>query len=95
MAKFTVRVELRDSEDADYDDLHKKMETKGFSRTVIITESGVKKLLPSAEYSYKSDTKSTSDVGELAESIAEKVKKNPKIMVTKSAGHYYANFDLA
>ena len=40
MAKFTVRVELRDSKDADYEDLHKKMELNGFSRTVTITDSG-------------------------------------------------------
>ncbi|WP_227726153.1 DUF2622 domain-containing protein [Yersinia proxima] len=95
MAKFTVRVELRDPEAADYDDLHKKMEEKGFSRTVIITASGVRKILPGAEYNYKSETKSTAEVGGLAESIAEKVKTNPKVMVTKSAGCYYANLDLA
>ncbi|MGS3398514.1 hypothetical protein [Klebsiella quasipneumoniae] len=34
MATFTVRVELRNSKDADYDELHELMEANGFSRTV-------------------------------------------------------------
>ncbi|BBR05515.1 Uncharacterised protein [Klebsiella pneumoniae] len=95
MAKFTVRVELRDSKDADYEDLHKKMELNGFSRTVTITDSGEVQVLPNAEYSYKSDTKDKAEVGKLAESIAEKIRKNPKIMVTKSGGRWYANLDQA
>lgn len=30
MAKFTVRVELHDANSEDYDNLHKKMEAKGY-----------------------------------------------------------------
>lgn len=93
MSKFSVRVELRHSESADYDKLHEKMEANGFSRTVTITSTGVVKYLPSAEYSYESENKTPAQVGELAESIALQVKPNPKIMVTKSAGRYYANLD--
>ncbi|PWI80325.1 DUF2622 domain-containing protein [Enterobacter sp. CGMCC 5087] len=95
MAKFTVRVELRDSKDADYDELHEKMKSKGFSRTVRMTDSGEVLVLPNAEYSYESDTKDKAAVGELAESVAEKIRKNPKIMVTKSGGRWYANLDKA
>ena len=71
MAKFTVRVELRNSEDADYEELHKSMKKQGFQRT-ITTDSGNTYYLPSAEYNYVSASKSKEDVGSLAESIAEK-----------------------
>ncbi|EPC3580691.1 type V toxin-antitoxin system endoribonuclease antitoxin GhoS [Citrobacter braakii] len=92
MAKFTVRVELRNSEDADYEELHKSMKQKGFQRT-ITTDSGNTYYLPSAEYSYVSANKSKEDVGNLAESVAEKIRSNPIVMVTKSAGRYYINHD--
>lgn len=95
MAKFTIRVELRDSQDADYNELHEKMEAKGFSRTVAMTTSDSVQILPNAEYSYESETKDKAEVGRLAESVAEKIRKNPKIMVTKSAGRWYANLDDA
>ncbi len=51
MAKFTVRIELRDSSSADYDKLHERMEAKGFSRT-ITTSLGNTYRLPNAEYIY-------------------------------------------
>ncbi|OAT41399.1 hypothetical protein M988_2024 [Hafnia paralvei ATCC 29927] len=95
MSKFSVRVELRNSESADYDELHEKMEAKGFSRTVSMTTSNSVLILPSAEYSYESKTKSKDEVGTLAESIAERIRKNPKIMVTKSAGRWFSNLDDA
>lgn len=95
MAKFTVRVELRNSQDADYTELHERMEKKGFSRTVAMTTSDSVLVLPNAEYSYESSTKDKAAVGELAESIAEKIRRNPKVMVTKSAGRWYANLDDA
>ncbi|EPY5158701.1 type V toxin-antitoxin system endoribonuclease antitoxin GhoS [Klebsiella pneumoniae] len=93
MSKFTVRIELRNSEDADYEELHKQMELKGFSRTITLTDTGKILELPSAEYSYRSISKDTAEVGELAGSIAEKIQKNAKIMVTKSGGRWYSNLD--
>lgn len=48
MAKFTVRVELHDANSEDYDNLHKKMEAKGYSRE--ISSNGKTYQLPSAEY---------------------------------------------
>lgn len=95
MTKFTVRVELRNSEDADYNDLHEKMELNGFLRTVTISKTKEVQMLPSAEYSYISETKTKAQVGLLAESIAEKIKRNPRIMVTQSAGRWFANLDMA
>jgi GTP-dependent phosphoenolpyruvate carboxykinase len=95
MSKFTVRVELCDSTDADYEELHEKMEEKGFSRKIKPSKSVKKKMLPNAEYNYVSATKSKFQVGDLALSIAEKVTPNPKILVTKSAGRYVINLDDA
>ncbi|MEB7738552.1 type V toxin-antitoxin system endoribonuclease antitoxin GhoS [Escherichia coli] len=92
MAKFTVRVELRNSEDVDYEELHNSMKQKGFQRT-ITTDSGNTYYLPSAEYNYESASKSEEDVGELAESVAKKIRPNPIVMVTKSAGRYFINHD--
>lgn len=94
MARFTVRVELRDSEDADYDELHNLMEAKGFSRTITTTQ-GNTYCLPSAEYIYSSNDKNKEDVADLAESVASNVKKNPRILVTESNGRYVKNLDDA
>lgn len=92
MSKFTVRVELRNSQDADYDELHDQMEANGFSRK-ITTDTGNTYELPNAEYIYESETKSKSDAGLLAESIAERIRKNPKILVTRSDGRWVTNLD--
>ncbi|ELN4044876.1 MULTISPECIES: type V toxin-antitoxin system endoribonuclease antitoxin GhoS [Klebsiella] len=94
MATFTVRVELRNSKDADYDELHELMEANGFSRTVT-TDSGNTYYLPSAEYNYKSTTRGRSSVADLAEAVASQVRKNPKILVTESDGRYVKNLDKA
>ncbi|VVT53928.1 hypothetical protein UYSO10_4957 [Kosakonia radicincitans] len=94
MATFTVRVELRDSEDADYDELHKLMQAKGFSRT-ITTSLGNTYCLPSAEYIYSNKDKDKEDVADLAESVASKVKKKPRILVTESNGRFVKNLDDA
>ncbi|QLP58464.1 DUF2622 domain-containing protein [Klebsiella quasipneumoniae] len=94
MAKFTVRVELHDSEDADYDALHKKMEAEDFSRE-ITSSSGNTYDLPSAEYIYESETKTTEDVGRLAKQIASKIKARPRILVTKSDGRWVSGLDGA
>ncbi|EEY5893360.1 endoribonuclease GhoS [Escherichia coli] len=90
--KFTVRVELRNSRDADYDELHDLMEANGFSKT-ITTDTGNTYYLPSAEYSYKSNIRSKASVAELAESVASQIKKNPKILVTESNGRFVKNLD--
>ncbi|WP_287790900.1 DUF2622 domain-containing protein [Atlantibacter sp.] len=92
MAKFTVRVELRDSKDADYEDLHKKMESAGFSRTITITDTGETYNLPNAEYLFESE-ETIDDVGSLARDTASKVKPRPKILVTKSKGRWVSGLD--
>ncbi|MGV6264529.1 type V toxin-antitoxin system endoribonuclease antitoxin GhoS [Escherichia coli] len=92
MTSFTVRVELRNSRDADYDELHELMEANGFSKT-ITTDSGNTYYLPSAEYNYKSNTRSKASVAELAESVASQIRKKPKILVTVSNGRFIKNLD--
>lgn len=94
MAKFTVRVELRDSEDADYDELHKKMEAAGFSRTITITDTGETYDLPNAEYLFESD-ETIDDVGALAKNTASKIKPKPRILVTQSKGRWVSGLDEA
>lgn len=84
MTNYTVRVELHDADDGDYEDLHKEMRAQGFSRNLNI--NGVQWKLPSAEYSI---------VGELtpaqvlikAQTAANKVQPipQPSILVTGSS----------
>jgi len=95
MPKFTVRVELRNSQNADYEKLNEMMMSKGFLRTIPLSGGGAVLLLPDAEYNYESMTKFKSQVGRLAESVARQFCDNPKIMVTKSAGRWFANLDEA
>lgn len=92
MSRFTVRVQLRDSADADYDELHEKMESNGFSRTLPI-ELGPVFLLPDAEYNYVSDSINREGVARLAFSVAESVKIKPKILVTQSKGRFVLGLD--
>ncbi|HDS4354347.1 DUF2622 domain-containing protein [Enterobacter roggenkampii] len=94
MARFTVRVELRNSKDADYDELHKLMEANGFSRTIKL-DSGKIYFLPNAEYNYESSTRDKESVANLADSVASQVRAKPKILVTQSAGRYVLNLEKA
>ncbi|WP_445494034.1 type V toxin-antitoxin system endoribonuclease antitoxin GhoS [Photorhabdus sp. SF281] len=85
MADFTVRIELHNADSDDYDLLHKKMEAKGFSKT-IASNNGVAYKLPDAEYDYSSSTKKRGDVLDLAYGVAKSIKKNPSVLVTESKG---------
>ncbi|MEA5216202.1 DUF2622 domain-containing protein [Enterobacter cloacae] len=94
MASFTVRVELRNSKDADYDELHELMSANGFSKTIKVT-SGTVYQLPSAEYNFVSSTRDVASVANLANAVASQVRKNPKILVTESARRHVINLDKA
>jgi len=50
MSKFTIRIELRNATEEDYEKLRVEMEERGFSRLLPTAEGG-KVLLPPAEYS--------------------------------------------
>ncbi|WP_199637360.1 DUF2622 domain-containing protein [Serratia sp. PAMC26656] len=81
MAKFIVRVELRDSESADYVQLHEKMADNKFYKFSQFNCSEFFNL-PSAEYMFFGED--INHVGYLAKSIAEQIKAYPKILVTEA-----------
>lgn len=91
MTNFTVRVELHNANSDDYEDLHEKMEGKGFKRT-IMNGDGTKYQLPDAEYNYSGNI-TRADVLEKAYSTANSVKKEPAILVTESAGRTWRGLD--
>lgn len=84
MAKFIVRVELRNSESADYDQLHEKMADNKFYKFAQFNGSEQFFSLPSAEYMFFGED--INHVGYLAKSIAEQIKAYPKILVTEANG---------
>lgn len=81
MTNYTVRVELHDADNDDYENLHEEMKKEGFSKR-IKTNDGTYEL-PTAEYSTVSDLKAT-DILSKAEAAANRVQSRPKpsILVT-------------
>lgn len=92
MTNFTVRVELRDADSSDYDDLYNRMSDNGFSK-FITGDTGVRYQLPNAEYSYSSDTEDRSQVRDLAFRIARKVNDDPAVLVTQSSGRSWKGLE--
>jgi len=92
MASFTVRVELHSAVAKDYENLHSKMEAAGFSRQ-ITADSGVVYHLPTAEYDYSHSSMTTADVRDKAAAVAQTVKQNPAVLVTKSDGRSWQGLD--
>jgi hypothetical protein len=84
MASFTTRVELHDATYADYDALHKAMETEGFSR-LIKSDAGTWYHLPTAEYNRIAEL-TRAQVLESAKRAATKTKKSFAVLVTESNG---------
>ncbi|HGM6983941.1 TPA: hypothetical protein ACKQD1_004953 [Serratia marcescens] len=82
MASFTVRVELHKAEAEDYENLHEKMEAKGYSRE-ITSSDGNRYKLPDAEYVADKNMTASQVRDEVVE-ISSKVKSNPGVLVTKS-----------
>lgn len=87
MAKFTVRIELRDAESSDYDELYHLLKAEGFSKYIKRFNNSITYKLPTAEYNYSSETESTIAVRNLAYRIAKKVNDRPAVLVTKSTGN--------
>lgn len=71
MSRFVVRIELRDSESADYDELHEKLASHGFKRTLLNSDYDPV-WLPNAEYLYETETNGIYYVGHLAKVVSEK-----------------------
>jgi hypothetical protein len=92
MAKFIVRIELRDSESADYDALHERLSTHGFSKQIPDTRGNGEVFLPNAEY-VKQTVEGIYYVGHLAKSVAEKIRPNPKVLVTEAKDLFQIGLD--
>ncbi|UUR73853.1 DUF2622 domain-containing protein [Enterobacter asburiae] len=88
MKIYTVRVELNDPASGDYDDLHKKMMTAGFSKTIESSE-GIVYHLPDAEYEFKSETETIRTVLDKAYQVATGIKSGSRVLVTESAGRMW------
>lgn len=85
MTTFIVRVELHGAEPSDYEELHEKMEGKGYSRE-ITADSGNQYQLPDAEYIlYPATGLSAEDVSQEVYKIAGSVKSEPGVLVTEAA----------
>lgn len=84
MAKFTTRVELHNIRSiTGYDELHKEMKQRGFSR--LIKREGVTYHLPHAEYSYSGD-QTKKRVLALAKDAVAALDASASILVTESKG---------
>lgn len=85
MSTFIIRIELHGAEPEDYEELHEKMEGKGYQRQ-ITADSGNKYQLPDAEYIiYPATGLSVNDIAQAAYEIADSVKTNPGVLVTEAA----------
>jgi hypothetical protein len=84
MTSFTVRVELHEAKDGDYEKLHEAMEKRGFRRWIATAKGKLQ--LPSAEYSLSGSKVPTRDeVLKSAISAAKSVKPNPEPWVLVTA----------
>ena len=95
MSHFTTRVELhKASTSEDYTKLHAEMEKEGFWRTIKLEGETTTYHLPTAEYNYSSNDKTTEQVLELAKKAATRTGKTFMVLVTKSDGRrYWHNLD--
>lgn len=91
MARFTIRVQLRNADIDDYKNLNEKMKMKGFFKR-ISSSDGKKYRLPEAEYIYDND-KTRSEVLDIAYDIAKSINAEPAVLVTHSAGRVWKGLD--
>jgi len=82
MAKFTVRVELHEAEQADYDRLHAAMEERGFSRR-IKSDDGSTYQMPLAEYNGIGNFTSA-QIRDIARAAADITGKRSAVFVTEA-----------
>ncbi|MGA2067947.1 MAG: hypothetical protein ABSG86_23460 [Thermoguttaceae bacterium] len=94
MARFTTRVQLNGRPTAeDYEDLHRAMRRRGFTR-IIQAEDGKKYWLPHAEFNREADT-TRAAVLEDAEAAAATISTDYGILVTESAGRTWHGLTAA
>jgi hypothetical protein len=93
MAQFTVRVELHNADDDDYEALHSAMKSEGFSR-FIKSDDGTKYHLPPAEY-VRSGELTRKQVLDSAKSAAAETGRKSSILVTESVGRSWSGLTKA
>jgi len=89
MTKFTTRVELINANSEDYDELHKEMEARNFSRT-IISDDGKEYYLPPAEYNREGNYTREQTLA-AAKSASSATGKKYRVLVTESNGRSWYN----
>ncbi len=94
MSRYTVRVELHQNRDDDYERLHEQMLLAGFIKTITGDVSGITYDLPDAEYNYISE-EDQEEVAKKAYAIAHSIRRKPSILVTKSAGRFFIGLKKA
>ncbi|MAY71033.1 MAG: hypothetical protein CME82_06225 [Halomonas sp.] len=82
MPKFVVRVELRRASSENYEELHEKMQRRGFNRE-IVGQDGKRYRLPDAEYVTEKDG-SAYGIREEVRAIADSVVETNFVLVTQA-----------
>jgi hypothetical protein len=89
MASFTVRVELHNATEGDYEELHTAMENEGFIRTIQGSDGKVYRL-PTAEYNRILDGLTRNTVLQDAKSAASSTGRRYWVLVTESKGRTWS-----
>jgi hypothetical protein len=90
---FTVRVELHDATEEDYEQLHAAMEQQGFSR-LIESDDGIVYHLSTAEYNYHGEEPSGDVLGG-ARRAASTTGLSFAVLVTESKGRTWHGLNKA
>jgi hypothetical protein len=94
MARFTTRVQLNGRPTAeDYENLHKAMKRRGFTR-IIESDDGKRYWLPHAEYNREGSI-SRARVLEDAKAAAATISTDYEVLVTESAGRRWHGLKTA
>jgi hypothetical protein len=93
MSHFTVRVELHDTQPADYNTLHAAMVERGFSR-LITSDEGRTYELPWAEYD-RFGKFTTMQVLGIAQTAAASTSKKNSVLVTEVKSRAWSGLPIA
>lgn len=92
MEKFIVRIELRNSQDSDYEELHKQLYVHGFVHIIDNSSPPGVFRLPKAEYEIESN-QPIYYIGHLAKTVAEKIRLDPMILVSEVKDVFHLGLD--
>lgn len=93
MTNYTVRVELHDADEEEYESLHEAMASEGFVRWIQSQQEKFR--LPAAEYNLINSPLSKEAVRDKALAAAEQAKPRPKpwVLVTQSDGRCWSGLE--